>query len=177
MTIQFGEITVVRDYDKESFAEYFDRLLGGESFTVHDRIILLFQDGTIYDTTTLQNDIIQTDVGSNFTFGSNCFNNYCPQWLSIYNKNKILSYKTQLDFKYFNKIFKNYKNYTKVSSLFNCIYEDDGNNLFLSIVKIESSKNTPRFIFAYEETIFDKSNIIYLIDFIIKNRHENNNVN
>ena len=55
-----------------------------------------------------------------------------------------------------------------IISRYNCVYVDDimEKNIF-SIVKYESSKLFPKFIFYYDDTMLNKKDVIYLIKKII----------
>ena len=78
--------------------------------------------------------------------------------------------KKKIDFK---KIFENYnKNYNREASEYNLIYETYDNKELFSICRIKSNEEKPRFILAYDETIFDKSDIIYLTDCIFKKKFD-----
>lgn len=84
----------------------------------------------------------------------------------------IIDEKTSLYTMVISDIFKNMMiniNIRKtVSSKYNCIYVNDTTkkNIF-SIVKYESSKLFPKFIFYYDDTILNKKDVIYLIKKII----------
>ncbi|MEB3214326.1 MAG: hypothetical protein VKL39_23455 [Leptolyngbyaceae bacterium] len=78
-----------------------------------------------------------------------------------------------LDFK---KIMKNCKKYNTASreaSIYNIIYETHDKKEILAIIKLKSNEEKPRFILAYDETILDRSYIIYLTDFIFKRKFDN----
>ena len=50
MSIKYGEITIIRDLENESYKTYFARLLGYEPYICkydNNKIILLLEDGTI----------------------------------------------------------------------------------------------------------------------------------
>ena len=63
-----------------------------------------------------------------------------------------------------------FKNCTKIKhkiwedSIFNMIYQDIDMNEVFSLIKIKSNEEKPRYLMAYDETIFCKSDIIYLIE-------------
>ena len=87
-------------------------------------------------------------------------------------KNKLIlkNGEKRLDFK---KIFKNCKNYNKDSvdsSEYNLIYETYDKIELFAICRIKSNEEKPRFILAYDETIFYKSDIIYLTVCIFKKK-------
>jgi hypothetical protein len=72
----------------------------------------------------------------------------------------------------FTKIFNEIPVYQYISKImdskYNCIYMDysTGKNIF-SIVKYKTSELFPSFIFYYDDTIFNKKDVIYLIKKII----------
>ena len=52
MPIKYAEITIVRNFKKESWLSYFKNLIGEENIiTNNDIIIISFDDGTISETT------------------------------------------------------------------------------------------------------------------------------
>lgn len=59
----------------------------------------------------------------------------------------------------------------KHASEFNVIYEDDNKNEKLSICRIKSNENKPRFLLAYDIDILNKSDIIYLVHCIFNDKY------
>ena len=55
-------------------------------------------------------------------------------------------------------------------SIFNVIYQDIGMDEVLSLIKIKSNEEKPRYLIAYDETIFCKSDIIYFVENVFRLR-------
>jgi hypothetical protein len=177
MNIKYGEISVIQNTNEESFISYIGRKLGCEnSFTNKDEIIILFEDETIYNTKDIQNN-------NSFKFSSVSLSSGFPIYFDI-NKQTPAFYKKPIkdafDKSYLNftTIFKNYSKYKSYKdsnkldvSRYNIIYEKLDNNDIFSIVKIKSNEEKPRFILAYDSNYFDKNDIIYLIDCILKSKY------
>lgn len=73
----------------------------------------------------------------------------------------------------FNSIFKNYYKYKTQQyelSIFNLIYEDIDEKELFAMCRIKSTEEKPRFLLAYDNIIFDKSDIIYFVDYLFKNK-------
>jgi hypothetical protein len=169
MPIKYAEITIIINTEKESMTNYFSRiLLGNENETNdNDTIIILFDDGIIYD---VKKECKNKNI--NIIMGPRRFNTNSPIYFEI--KEETFSSKSptidysgnlKLDAK---PIFANNKKHIttkKEPSGYNCIFER-GNNQVLAIVKIKSSSAKPRFLLAYDDEYFKKEDIIYFINCI-----------
>ena len=155
MPIKYAEITIVR---QESWLTYFKNLIGEENIiTNNDTIIILFDDGTVTDTTT-------KDENEQFEMGPKSVYSTYPMYFNKINKNTVFL-KTpiikdnvlKLDFK---PIFKDYPNYStlkKEPSIYNAIYESNGIDIF-AVAKRTSN----RYLLAYEDSYFEKLDIVNL---------------
>lgn len=198
MTIKYAEITIIKNLEQKSALSYLYDLFGYEhyTFTDDDAIIISFDDGTICD-------VNNNKFNGVFDFGpkSHLYNSY-PVYFKLNEKTLFLKdFETdennvrKLDID--KELFKNYnKNgeYKKIPSCNNICYdmyefgcceksEKDLNKNYglgkkdvFCIIKIQSSEDKPRFILAYHDKVFDKPNLIHLIDCIFKHRFENENI-
>lgn len=177
MPIKYGEITIIRNTEYESlfnYVSYAFRLVGYETtFTDKDTIIILFDDDTIYNT---KDEYIDKEFKINISV-----NNF-PIYFDIKSKDITLFYKypvkkkdgtLKLDYGDIHKNYKNYENSIKNTlepSIYNVIYESVYKNNLFSIVKIKSNEEKPRFLVTYEDKYLDKSDIIYLVDSMFKEK-------
>ena len=73
-------------------------------------------------------------------------------------------------------LFETYSKYSKenaVASVYNSIYYHHKNSNkpeVLGFIRIKSSESKPRFQFAYDNDEFSKEEVIYLINYIFKNK-------
>jgi len=158
MPIKYAEITIVRNLEQESWLTYFKNLIGEENIiTKNDTIIILFDDGTVTDTTT-KDEIEQFEMGPKSVYST------YPMYFNKINKNTaflktpiIKDNVLKLDFK---PIFKDYPNYStlkKVPSIYNAIYESNDIDIF-AVAKRTSNL----YLLAYEDSYFDKLDIVNL---------------
>ena len=174
MPIKYAEITIIINTEKETIINYFNRLLlGNENETNdNDTIIILFDDGTIYD---VKKECKNTNTNTKLLkMGPRSFKTNSPIYFEIKDKNETFFSKTptvdyngnlKLDSK---PIFANNKKHTttkKEPSSYNSIFKR-GNNEVLAIVKIKSSEEKPRFLLAYDDEYFKKEHIIYFVNCI-----------
>ena len=168
MPIKYAEITIIINTEKESILNYFNRLLLSDENTTtdNDTIIILFDDGIICD---VKKECKNKNI--NIIMGPRSFKTNSPIYFEIKDKTFFSKSPTfghnglRLDCK---PIFANNKKHIttkKESSVYNCIFER-GNNEVLSIVKIKSSKEKPRFLLAYDDEYFKKEHIIYFVNCI-----------
>ena len=158
MPIKYAEITIVRNLEQKSWLTYFKNLIGEENIiTKNDTIIILFDDGTVTDTTT-KDDIERFEMGPKRGYST------YPMYFNKINK-RIAFLKTprveknvlKLDFK---PIFKDYPNYStlkKEPSIYNAIYESNDIDIF-AVVKRTSNL----YLLAYDDSYFDKSDMVNL---------------
>jgi len=177
MPIKYAEITIVRNLEKESWVSYFKNLIGEENIiTNNDTIIISFDDETISD---IKSDL----VDKQFKFGPKGYRQDYPLYFKKEDKNNTFFLKTprvervteprnlfsytvlKLDSR---PIFKDYKNHStlkKEASIYNAIYHT-GVNEVLAIVK---NGNNHRYVLAYDDDYFDKSDINYFVNMLFTN--------
>ena len=170
MPIKYAEITIIINTEKETILNYFNRLIGNENKTNdNDTIIILFDDGIICD---VKKEYKNTNT--NIIMGPRSFKTSSPIYFEIEDTNEtFFSKKPTVDYNGNLKldckpIFANNKKHTttkKEPSSYNSIFER-GNNEVLSIVRIKSSEEKPRFLLAYNDEYFKKEHIIYFVNYI-----------
>lgn len=170
MNIEYAEITIIRNIEEEWMFNPLYRYFGYENTTNNnDTIIISFDDGTICDTKDEYIDkkfefgqlgdiykfpiYFDTDKGIHLFYKNPIIKNDIPTVNSTIFKN-YYKFKNQ---QYKNKICK-----------FNFVYEDINKNHVFAIRRIQSNKDKPRFLLAYDDTIFDKTDIIYLVNYLFK---------
>jgi hypothetical protein len=167
MTIKWAEITIV--FSDKYFYKSLWRYIGRETVvTDKDIVIIEFADGTVCD---MKDDYV--DKKYNFAVekihGFTFINSFTKEgkttlyYRKPYMRNNVLT----LDFNR-KKLYKNidfdFTNAT--SSKYTMIYEDINKNDIVTITKIKSSEESPRFLLTYKSDILDKSDIIYLVNCI-----------
>jgi len=177
MPIQYAEITILINLEKEPIMNYFNRLLGNENETNdNDTIIILFEDSIICD-------VKKECTNSKIIMGPKCYDRrYLPFYFEMKDTHKTFfskSPKTNSDGTKkmnFNPIFNNYKKHMttiKETSVYNCIYYfltlKDKIDV-LAVVKIKSHEEKPMFFLAYNDEYFEKENIIYFINYIFSTK-------
>jgi len=180
MPIKYAEITIVRNLNEESWLSYFKNLIGDEDIiTNNDTIIISFDDGSISDTNNkLVNE--QFEIGPksyHYQFSSypiyfnkkdkNTVFLKAPILEEVKEPRNLFSYMVlKLDSR---DIFKDYKNCNtlkKEPSIYNVIYEDNVIGDLFALVKIGSNF---KYLLAYDDSYFDKSDIRYLVNCIFTN--------
>jgi hypothetical protein len=171
MTIKYAEITIIRNIEDEDIFSTLSRYFGYENTTDNkDMIIIIFDNGSIYDTK-------DEYIDKKYNFGQLGFIHKFPIYFDT-DKGIHLFYKkpiekNKIETLNFNSIFKNYykhKTQQYESSIFNLIYEDIDEKELFAMCRIKSTEEKPRFLLAYDNTIFDKSDIIYFVDYLFKNK-------
>jgi hypothetical protein len=179
MSIKYAEITIVRNLQKETWLNYFKNLIGEEDIiTNNDTIIISFDDGTVSDTTN-------KDANKQFEMGPKSYNNNYnyPMYFKKEDKDYTVFLKTprvelvreprnlfsytilKLDSR---PIFKDYPNYNtlkKEPSIYNAIYESKDIDIF-AVVKIGPNF---KYLLAYDDSYFNKSDISYFVNCIFTN--------
>jgi len=177
MPIKYAEITIVRNLEKETWLSYFKNLVGEENIiTNNDTIIISFDDETISDTKC---DL----VDKQFKFGPKGYRQDYPLYFEKEDKNNIFFLKTprvervteprnlfsytvlKLDSRLIFKDYKNHSTLKKEASIYNAIYHT-GVNEVLAIVK---NGNNHRYVLAYDDDYFDKSDINYFVNMLFTN--------
>lgn len=167
MTIKYAEITIIRNIEEEHIFTTLTRYFGYENnCNDNDTIIINFDDGYI------------CDIKDEYTDKKYIFTLYSKQFPIYFEKNKkdTLFWKYSIDnILHVNTMFKNHKSYKLESSIYNMIYYHYCRGIkkdIFSILRIKSNEDKPRFILAYDDILFDKSDIIYLTDCIFKERFD-----
>ena len=162
MPIKYAEVIIRRDLEKESIFSYVKRKFGNENeVTDNDTIIISFDSDNICD-------VKQEYVDKKYEF---------PYYFEMPDKNNLFLLKLphidaatgdrKLDFK---NIFKNYtkmQRATKVPSVNNTIYTCGDKEVF-SIVKHSSNDANPIYFMAYDDELFERSDLVYLVAYIFK---------
>lgn len=162
MSIKYAEIIIARNLEEESWISYFKNLLGEENaITNNDTIIISFDDGHISDTKSVL-------VDKHFVFGNKCYKTGYPIYFNKPNKELLYLQQSHVKNGYmymnFNDIFKNDQRFAtlnKVPSMHNTIYTSSDTNKELFAILKNGHNN--RYLLAYDDSYFDKSDIIYLI--------------
>lgn len=174
MSIKYAEITIVRNLEEESWLSYFKNLIGEEDVTSNnDTIILSFDDGYITDTKTALED-------KQFDFGYKSYNSFYPIYFNKPDKH-VLSLQDPLVkngclYMNFNDIFKDdpkFATLNKVASIYNTIYySTEKRKQAFALIK---NGHKYRYLLAYDDSYFDKSDIIYFIHTLFTNSFTYNN--
>ncbi len=173
MTIQYCEITIIMNQD--GFFKNITNLIFNNPESYADEnsdIVILFDDKTIYNV---------KDSMINFEYHFVPSTRYgFPIYFEKKDINKTYFYtnptskdgELRLSFNIFEKEIIN--KYKVNGSIFNCIYTCRNKDV-LSILKIYSNNEKPRYLLAYEIDEFTKDEIIYLVNCIFKREYENVN--
>lgn len=169
MPNKYAEITVIKE--EESIFRTLSRFVGFCSvITENDTIIMTFDedcDGTVYNT----KDEYMKTPDKKVEFSSVNYNDN-PVWFST--SKRTLFVKSFVEYNgekrlNFNNMFANNRKYNsckKIPSIYNVIYYVnnicDTTDAF-GIVRMQSSEEKPRFMIAYDDEIFDRSDILYLV--------------
>jgi hypothetical protein len=174
MSIRYAEITIARNLEKESWFSYFKNLIGEEDVTSNnDTIILSFDDGYITDTKTALED-------KQFKFGYKSRKSFYPIYFNKPDKEVLFLQDPLVKNGYlymnFNIIFQNdpkFSTLNKVASIYNTIYYSQrSKNQVFSILK---HGHNHRYLLAYNNSYFDKSDIIYFVHMLFTNSFTYNN--
>ena len=174
MPIKYAEIRIIQ---KESWLTYFKNWIGDENIiTNNDTIIISFDDETISDTKI---DL----VDKKFKFGPKDYRQDYPLYFEKEDKNNTFFLKTprlervtdprnlfsytvlKLDSRVIFKDYKNHNTLKKEPSIYNAIYHT-GVNQVLAIIK---NGNNHRYVLAYDDDYFDKSDINYFVNMLFTN--------
>ena len=168
MTIKYGELTVIYTEKEQSMVEtFFSWINEEEQKKEPSKYIFLFDDGTIYDETTIKD--------FNFEFLNSCLNLmpayfHREKFVRIYFSKSNKEIKTKkIDF---DNLFMSYPKYNSslhIKSVYNEIYycnKNLGEHNVFGIKRITSSEHMPRFQFAYDTTEFTKEEVSYVIHHI-----------
>jgi hypothetical protein len=172
MTIKYADITIIRNFKDENILKTFCRFIGydidDDIIGEDETIIVKFDDGMICD-------IKDEYSNKKYKFSEKAIINMLfPIHFTF--SNITLFYRTPVEDKdglYHQDFRCMFNSYTKddiIASPFNVIYQDANRKEKFSIVRIQSTEEKPRFKLAYEDALFDKSDIIYLIDCIFKDK-------
>ena len=166
MPIQYAEGFII--VKQNTFFNYFNSFIGNDiSFCDEDTIILSFdKDGFVCDTNDMEYKHIECGPCGLYSV--------FPTYFSIESKcflMKTISLVDGVRKMNFSEIFKNnpkYKN-NGIASIYNVIYHSVENVDAFSIIKIKSSNKTPQFLIAYDDNYVNRDQIIYLVNYLLKN--------
>lgn len=171
MTIKYANIIINRDLENESWINYFKRLFGEENIVdENDTIIITFEDGTICD---VKNEYIDKQ----FEMGPQEVQSIFPAYFNKKDGEKLLFKRPHvkegnltIDLKSIFKDSLEYVTLNKVPSIFNIIYKSIKTDIdMFAIVKNGTNELSPRYFIAYDDVYFERSDIIYLINYIFNN--------
>lgn len=170
MPIKYAEITIARNLEEENWFNYLKRLAGNENIVNdNDTIIILFEDGSI-------SDVKSEYVDKQFEIGPKMYPRIFPLYFNKKDGNTLFLKRPtvnpdgnlMLDFKPIFKGNPKYRTITKVSSVYNAIYNDMVVGDIFAIVKNGPNERFPRYLLAYEDSYFERSDLIYLVSCIFK---------
>ena len=170
MPIKYAEITIARNLEEENWLNYFKRLTGNENIVNdNDTIIILFEDGSI-------SDVKSEYVDKQFEMGPKMYPRIFPLYFNKKDGDTLFFKRPTinpdgnltLDFKPIFKGNPKYHTITKVSSVYNAIYNDMVVGDIFAIVKNGPNERFPRYLLAYEDSYFERSDIIYFVSCIFK---------
>jgi hypothetical protein len=149
MPIQYGEVTIVKENKS-----LFNWIINKECL---EKFIFLFED-----------EISDTIVDFHFKFLDTCIS-VLPLYFEKNNKPYQIYFKSNLDS--FNQLFIDNPKYDKIESKYNCIYycrriSFKSPDIF-GLIRIKSTEQMPRFLFAYDSDEFTKEEIMYVIHYIL----------
>ena len=162
MPIKYAEITISRNLEEETWFSYFKNLIGEENIiTNNDTIIISFDDGYITDTKSVL-------VDKKFEFGRKGYQTDFPIYFNKPEKHILFLQQPVLRngnmFMNFNDIFKDdpkFATIIKTPSIYNTIYQICGTDKqFFALAK---NGHNYRYLLAYDDSYFDKSDISYFI--------------
>jgi hypothetical protein len=180
MTIKYAEITVIVNEEEETIFRPIIRFFGYDNkFNDYDTIIISFDDGSVCD--------VKDKYINNNKFEFSCKGNehIFPIYFEMNDKTffylnpNVIDNIKKLNFDTIMKDNKKYKKQTSIPtipSIYNCIfyiYEPSGTlktTEVFAILKIRSNEVKPRYHIAYDDRYFDNSSVIYLTDFLFKNK-------
>jgi len=179
MPIKYAEITIIINEEKETMKNYFNRILFGIENKINDNdtIIILFDDESVYD---IKNDIKNIKPHKKFNMGPEYYKRRIPvhfeiEPLKLYFFSKDPTEHNGILKLNFKTIFSNSQKFLtskREPSEFNIVYYQllKKDNDSLAIVKIKSTETKPRFLVAYDDTYFEKEDIIYFISYIFSKK-------
>lgn len=177
MPIQYGEITIIHNEEDEGFINSIFRTWLNYEFkpNSNSQIVILFEDGEICDINDKLKDFEYKFLNSSTSRTPGYFEKKNKK--IYFKKSPITNDKGEERLK-FTDLFKSYSKYSQFNlrpSTYNCIYYHNINcnkpEVF-GVVRLKSSENKPRFQFAYDNDEFSKEEVIYLINYIFKNKIE-----
>jgi len=181
MTILYGEFTII--HNEDILSNLFTLFNIEYKPKKETPVIILFQDGEICEIDYKLKDFKYNFLDSTRFSTPSYFNKNL-----INDKRRYFCEDKNLDY---DDLFKNFTKYSKhntISSCFNCIYffyhgstvKIKETNYHLNsklegfgIVRLKSSETKPRFLFAYDSEEFNKEEVVYLINYILKNKIDN----
>jgi len=182
MPIQYGEFTIIHNEEEENLVKSIFRTWLGYEFQAiqTSQIVILFEDGEICEINDKFKDFNYKFLDDNtsatpYHFDKNKLNK--EKYERTYFKKSPTrdnDGNLRLDFHH---LFESYTKYVKLNttaSKYNFIYyiidTSQKNPEVFGVIRIKSSESKPRFQFAYDSEHFSKEEVIYLINYIFKNK-------
>jgi hypothetical protein len=182
MPIQYGEFTIIHNEEEEGFFNSIFRNWFNTEIQAHQtsQIVILFEDGEICEIKDKFKDFKYIFLDSSRAPTPSYFERNTTdenEYKKIYFKKdtKNIDGIERLNG---TAIFQNYSKYAKgnaMASVYNSIYYHNKNSNkpeVLGFIRIKSSESKPRFQFAYDNDEFSKEEVIYLINYLFKNKIE-----
>lgn len=179
MTIKFAEISIIRNMNKQCLYNSISRFFGDEGlFSDDDDIVILFDDCTICN---IKDEHLKKEIkfSDNYCFHheSDCVTqlavkiNNIRLFLKLCNKSNSINNKHKNESYYSNELTNHikYNDSPNEHSTFNMVYRSIDSHAF-ELVRKKSSYETPRFLMAYDDTIFGRNDIIYFLDCVFKSK-------
>lgn len=179
MPVQYGEITIIHNEKEEGLVKSIFRTLFDYEFKPqkNSQIIVLFENGEICEIKDKLKDfhyeIFDDSLSMTPRYFDKNINNTHYRFIYFRQESKIFENKEYLDF---NNLFKYYSKYSKdntCDSTYNCVYYKNKcpeKVEVFGIIRLKSTETKPRFQFAYDTDEFSIDEVIYLINYIFKNK-------
>lgn len=177
MTIQYVEVSVIKNVNQEPFFKNICREYLGYEYgaTNDDTIVILFEDGTIYDTNEPLPDVRVTFKLSDDPFDFSPLSRHFPKVITLksgieltYEAPSYDSQKKYYKLKSLNYLFHKHPKYKLADiSLCNFTYAISNESVF-GTLKLKSNVNFQMYLVAFDDDILDKQQVIYLINHILK---------
>ena len=163
MNIKCANISVILNSEQESIFRTIQRYFKQDVLkNKFDNIVIQFDDNSIYDANKEYIDDKKYEVGHcERHLGFSYFKTTEGEklYLKLYD-GKDVKYTIMPHEKISGKKFQ--------PSFFNIVYVDIREKNQFEMVKLLSNKGNPIYVVAYNDTLFDKSDIIYLVNYVLK---------
>lgn len=183
MPIEYGEFTISHNPEDKNIltnimALFCDSETISYNYYHNSDIVILFEDGEIYEVNNNIKDFTYKFAHSIISYPVPLYfeKNQKKNEQTYFKKSPVLNDKGNKCVKMEN-LFKTYTKFSHKNNLpsaFNCIYyrhiynPSINNSEVFGIVKLKSSESIPRFQFAFDSDEFNKEEVMYLINYILK---------